>query len=139
MAADRPYRRPLHPLHAVILAGTIPLFLGALLSDLAYASSYEIQWKNFASWLILGGILFAAAALLAALIGLALGRRGWLGIVYLLLLLATVALGFVNLLVHAKDAWATMPDGLVLSAVVAVVAIAATSLGFSAFREQAPR
>jgi hypothetical protein len=43
---DRGRRRALHPLHAVLLASTIPLFLGAVLSDWAYASSYEVQWTN---------------------------------------------------------------------------------------------
>ncbi len=30
------YRHPPGPLHAILLAGTVLLFLGALLSDLAY-------------------------------------------------------------------------------------------------------
>ncbi len=29
------YRRTPSPLHAILLAGTVPLFLGALLSDIA--------------------------------------------------------------------------------------------------------
>lgn len=64
VTAERTYPRALHPLHAVLLAGTIPLFLGALLCDLAYAASYEIQWSNFASWLIVGGLVFGGLALL---------------------------------------------------------------------------
>ena len=42
---DRPYQTyplTLHPIHAVFLAGTIPLFLGALLNDIAYFQSYQI-------------------------------------------------------------------------------------------------
>lgn len=53
---DRTPHRALHPIHVVLLAGIIPLFLGGLLSDIAYASSYEIQWNNFASWLIAGAL-----------------------------------------------------------------------------------
>lgn len=67
---DRTYQRPLHPLHAILLAGTVPLFLGVLLNDIAYALSYEVQWKNFASWLIVGGLVFGGFPLLWALIGL---------------------------------------------------------------------
>jgi len=130
-AADRTYPSPLHPLHAVLLAGTVPLFLGALLSDWAYSASFEIQWKNFASWLIVGGLVFNGFALVAALIGLIRRRRS---IVYLLLLLATFLLGFVNALVHAKDAWASMPEGLILSAIVALLVLAATWIGFSTLR-----
>ncbi len=46
--------KSIHLLHAVLLAATLPLFLGGLLSDIAYALSYEIQWSNFAAWLIAG-------------------------------------------------------------------------------------
>ena len=48
VAVDRPFQRPLHPVHAVLLAGMTVLWLGALLADIAYAASYQIQWKNFA-------------------------------------------------------------------------------------------
>ena len=34
---ERRYSTVIHPLHAVLLAGTVPLFLGAALSDAAYA------------------------------------------------------------------------------------------------------
>ena len=30
----------------MLLAGTVPLFLGAALSDAAYARTYEIQWTS---------------------------------------------------------------------------------------------
>jgi uncharacterized membrane protein len=134
-ALGQTYRKSLHPLHAVLLAGTVPLFLGVLLSDIAYASSYEVQWKNFASWLIVGGLVFGGFALLWALIGLfGAGRRGWRPTVYFVLLLATWILGFINALVHAKDAWASMPEALILSAIVAALAIAATGFGFSTRR-----
>jgi uncharacterized membrane protein len=38
---------------------------------------------------------------------------------------------FVNALMHARDAWASMPIGLVLSVIVAVLACVATWLGFA--------
>jgi uncharacterized membrane protein len=115
-----------------LLAGTVPLFMGVLLSDVAYAFSYEVQWKNFASWLIVGGLVFGGFALLWALIGLfRADQRGWF---YFLVLVATWVVGFVNALVHAMDAWAGMPEGLILSAIVAVLAIVATGFGFSTLR-----
>lgn len=132
VAVDRRHQLPLHPLHAILLAGTVPLFLGALLSDIAYAASYEIQWKNFASWLILGGLVFGGVALLWSLAGLfRADRRGWRSILTFLLLLAAFVLGFIDELFHAKDVWASMPEGLILSAIVAVLAIAAAAVGFS--------
>ena len=135
VAPDRAFQRPLHPLHAVLLAGTVPLFLGVLFSDIAYASSYEVQWKNFASWLIVGGLVFGGFALLWGLIELLRAdRRGRRPFTYVLVLLATWVLGFIDALVHAKDAWASMPAALLLSIIVAILAIAATVLGFSSLR-----
>ncbi len=136
MAATIDYRYPaaISPLHAVILAGTVPLFLGAALSDAAYASTYEIQWSNFASWLIAGGLVFGAVALLFALVGLARpSRRRHGGGAYFLALLVTWVLGFLNALVHARDAWAMMPMGLVLSIIVAVLACASVWLGLRTY------
>ena len=63
---ERTVRSGIHPLHAVLLAGTIPLFLGAALSDYLYSTSYHIQWSTFSSWLIAGGLVFTGFAILAA-------------------------------------------------------------------------
>jgi uncharacterized membrane protein len=133
-------QRPLHSLHAVLLAGTVPLFLGVLLSDLAYDSTYEIQWKNFASWLLVGGLFFGGFALLWAVIDIARAApRATRQIVYVSLLLALWVLGFIDALVHAGDAWASMPAALNLSAIVALLSIVATWLGFTrAFRGVTP-
>ncbi|HRO59868.1 MAG TPA: hypothetical protein PK177_12000 [Burkholderiaceae bacterium] len=129
--AVHPYPKTLHPIHATLLAGTVPLFLGALLSDLAYWSSYQVEWANFASWLIAGGLVFSGLALLCALAGLFRSRGGERRPIYFLLLVAVWILGFINALVHARDAWAAMPTGLVLSIIVTLLAIAATGVGLS--------
>jgi len=118
--------------HAFLLAAALPLFLGALLCDLAYRSSYELQWSNFAAWLMAGGLVFAGIALALALVDLF--RGGGRGIGYFLLLLATFAAGFINSLVHARDAWAVMPTGLWLSVLVVLLAIATTAWVFSSLR-----
>jgi uncharacterized membrane protein len=128
--------RPLHPLHAILLAFPFPLFLGALLSDLAYWASFQVQWANFSSWLVAGGLLVGAFALLWALVnlfrsGTARKRRP---AIYFVVLLAAWVLGFVNALVHAKDAWATMPEGLYLSAIATLLALVAAWIGYSGFR-----
>lgn len=122
------------PLHTIFLAGTVPLFLGALLSDIAYYRTHQNQWSNFASWLIAGAEVFCGLALLAALIHLLRARRnagrtaGRPGMV-LLLLLATWVLGLVNAFQHAKDAWAVMPAGLVLSVIVTLLALVTAWVG----------
>ena len=117
------------PLHPMLIGGMLALFLGALLADLAYSSSYEIQWKNFASWLLVGALVLGGFALLWAVVDIvrARGRNG-LEWVYPLVLAAAWVLGFVNALVHAKDAWASMPAALILSVIVALLATAAAWL-----------
>ena len=124
------------PLHGTLLGGTVPLFLGAMLSDIAYFKTYEIQWSNFSAWLIAGGLVFCGLALLFAVVNLirAQHRKGR-PLVYFALLLATWLLGFNNALEHAKDAWATMPQGLVLSVIVTLLACAATWIGLSNLRD----
>ena len=123
-----------HPVHALLLGGALALFVGALASDIAYARTYEIQWQNFASWLIAGGLVVAGAALVCALIGLAPARRTTHSLLHALLWLATWVVGFFNALMHARDAWASMPGGLVLSVVTVILALAATWFAASAPR-----
>lgn len=127
--------RGIHPLHAALLAGAVPLFLGGLLSDLAYGSTAEIQWSNFAAWLIAGAMVFTGFALLWALIALlrARPRRGW-PLFCSVLLLAAFVLGLVDSFVHARDAWGVMPAAPILSAIVTLVAILATWVGLASLR-----
>lgn len=141
MASMTAPRRVIHPLHAILLASSLPLFLGALFADWAYSSTKEVQWINFAAWLNAGALVFAGVALLWAAIDFLRAdvRRDSRSALYLLVLIATFVVGFVAALVHAKDAWATMPAGLILSLVVALLALAAVWLGFSTLRAGAAR
>ena len=87
---------------------------------MAYTASYQVQWINFASWLIAGALVLLGAALLwtfvQALAAKTPHRRpAW---VLFGLIMATFVAGFINALQHAKDAGATMPTGLILSVVV---------------------
>jgi uncharacterized membrane protein len=126
--------RPLHSLHAILLAGTVPLFLAVLIGDFAYSRSYEIQWKNFASWLLVGGLVFGGLTLLWAVFDvIRTAARTMRQLIYVALLLVLWILGFIDALVHAADAWASMPAALTLSMVVAGLAVAATWLGFAGF------
>jgi len=134
-------RRTIHPVHAVLLASSLPLFLGALLSDWAYSSSFQVQWINFAAWLNAGALVFLGAALLWAVVDFLRAdvARDRPSLFYLLVLLATFILGFIAALVHSKDAWATMPGGLILSLIVLVLAFISVWLGFSTLRTGAAR
>lgn len=128
--------RPLHPLQAIFLAGGLTLALGALLGDITYSRSFEIQWKNFASWLVLAGLMLNAVVAVWAVVDVARLRndRGARRITYLVLVIAASVLGLVNALVHASDGWQSMPAGAYLSGLVGILLIAATWLGFSHYR-----
>ena len=136
IAADRHRAGPIHALHAVLLAGALPLFLGALLSDHAYARTYEIQWSNFASWLLIGAMVLATPVLLWAIADFLRARQRPL---YLLLVLATWVVGFFAELHHARDAWAIMPAAPWLSLAATVLAAIATWLGFATLRTRGVR
>jgi uncharacterized membrane protein len=128
--------QPPHPLQAILLAGALPLFFGVLFSDLAYARSFEVQWKNFASWLLVGALAIGFCALVWALVDLVrlAHDRSARRLVFVAALLALWIVGFVNALVHAGDAWASMPTGLVLAAIGALLSVVAVWLGFPNYR-----
>lgn len=135
VTANPVYRSTSSPLHAILLAGTVPLFLGALLSDIAYFNTFQIQWSNFASWLIAAGLVFCGLALLFALVNLIRAdRKAGRPVVYFLLLLGTWVLGLINAFEHAKDAWAVMPSGLILSVIVTLLSLVAAWIGLTNLR-----
>lgn len=109
--------------------------MGAMFSDIAYFNSFQIQWSNFAAWLIAGGLLFAGLALLFSLVNLVRAQpKSGRPVIYFLLLLCTWVLGLVNAFEHAKDAMATMPYGLLLSVIVTVLACVTTWVGLTGLR-----
>ncbi|WP_182656091.1 DUF2231 domain-containing protein [Stenotrophomonas lacuserhaii] len=132
--ASSPFLHPvraIHPVHAAVLGGVLPLFLGTLLADYAYWSSHEIQWSNFAAWLLIGAMVMTTLALLCGVVGLTRHRHG---LAYVVVLAVTWVLGFFNSLHHARDAWAVMPAGLVMSLVGTLLALVATWIGLSTLR-----
>ena len=134
-ASVYPIRSPINPLHALLLSFVFPLFLGTLISDIAYLRSAEIQWHNFAQWLNAGGLFVGGFALLAALIALIRHRRtgGARLLAYALILLAAWIVGLVNAFIHTRDAWGIIPAALWWSSASALLALIATWLGFSGF------
>lgn len=121
MADSALQARTVHPVLSVLVSSALPLFLGAVLSDWTYSSTYQVQWVNFASWLIAGALVFTGLALVWSLASALRSPGGWLLVG---LLAATFVVGFIDALVHAKDAWGAMPAGLILSVVTLVLAIA---------------
>jgi uncharacterized membrane protein len=128
----------IHPFYAFLVAGAVPLFLGGLLSDLAYGSSAEIQWSNFAAWLIAGAMVFTGFALLWAFIDL-IRNHGWRGrpLLSFVLLLALFAIGLIDSFVHSRDAWGIMPGAPILSAIATLIAALAAVVDLSTLRADA--
>jgi uncharacterized membrane protein len=114
MLAERAGASGIGRFHAFLLAAVVPLFVGALLADYAYWSSYQVEWSNFAAWLLVGGLVVGALALLAGVFALLRGARP------------------LPLLLLQAATWATvMPTGMWLSALAAILAIASAWLAFS--------
>jgi uncharacterized membrane protein len=131
------------PLHSILLAFPLVLFASAVITDIAYLRSAEIQWSNFSAWLIAGGLFTGAFVLLWAVIAFFTNRqqssRGR-PLTYLLLLVAMWVIGFINALLHSRDAgYSVTPTALLLSVVVALLALVAAWIGYSGFiRREAP-
>ena len=124
-----------HPVHGILSAYPLALFSAALVTDIAYARTARMMWADFSIWLITGGLVMGGLALVAGLVD-ALGRRGrarprgsWGHAIGTLVMLA---LALVNAFIHSRDAWTSVvPTGLVLSAIVTVLALATSWQGFS--------
>ena len=118
------------PVHAMLVPFPIAGFTGALLADIAfYNSGGQVQWANFAEWLLAFGKLFGVLAALFGLIDLLRTPRGarptaaWF---HFAGSATTLTLGLFNNLVHARDGWTgIVPAGLTLS-VLTVMALVVT-------------
>ncbi|MFC4296202.1 DUF2231 domain-containing protein [Novosphingobium tardum] len=120
------------PIHAMLVPFPIACFTGALLTDITYAKSADIQWTNFSQWLLAFGLLMAVIAGLFGLVDFLSGPRprpsiGWWHLGGNALLMA-VAL--VNNFVHARDGWTSVvPTGLILSIVTVALMVVTGFLG----------
>jgi uncharacterized membrane protein len=118
-----------NPLHAIFLAFPVALFTTALVTDIAYLRTEELQWTNFSAWLIAGGLIFTGLVLAWAIVSLALSLRGGPSLrdaVYAGLLFALFVLGLVNAFQHSRDGWSSVgTTGFVLSILCALLALAA--------------
>ncbi|WP_277666592.1 DUF2231 domain-containing protein [Novosphingobium lindaniclasticum] len=140
LRATRPPRLSPHPLHAVLLAFPVALFPGALLSDIAYVQTSQIQWTNFSAWLITGALVFGGFTLLWSAIGTIVSRgalRRRKGVSLLLLALAWIA-GLFNAFQHSHDGWSSVGTlGLALSVLSTLFVLAAGLVFFSQSRTAA--
>ena len=103
----------------------IACFVGALLTDIAYAVTAEVMWANFSAWLLTVGVIVGILAAIAGLIDFLSNRlireqtQAW---PHLIGNLAVLIIAFFNMLVHTRDAWTSVvPTGLILSAITVAI------------------
>jgi uncharacterized membrane protein len=117
-----------HPIYSALLPVPIVCFVGALISDIVYVGAPDMLWLDFSSWLLFAGLVvggFAGALLIVELFRAGRGGRGALGIHFVLLVAAWITEIF-NSLIHSRDGWtAVVPTGITLSAIAALLALAA--------------
>jgi len=127
-APRRPVGMGRHPIYSALLPIPILAFIGALITDLAYASAPDMMWLDFSTWLLLAGLIgggLVGVLLVIEMVRTGRGRRGALGVHALLLLAAWVVEVF-NSFVHARDGWtAVVPTGLILSVIAVVLSLLA--------------
>lgn len=137
MATAYPVRAAgrVHPIHGILSAYPLALFTAALVTDIAYAETAQVMWAEFSIWLITGGLITGGLALVAGLVAgwRARGRARPRGAVsHGVATLVMLALALVNALVHSRDGWTSVvPTGLALSAIVTVLALATSWVGFT--------
>ena len=122
-----------HPIHGVLSAFPLAFFVGALVTDVIYANTADMQWANFSVWLITFGLFMGVLAAVAGVVdAIAFSRqRRRRPLWHSLGTGAMMALALVNAFVHSRDAWTSVvPTGLALSAIVAVLAVATSWQGF---------
>jgi uncharacterized membrane protein len=120
--------RPLHPFF-VGLGGT--LLIAALFTDAMYSSNSLMQWANFSTWLIAGGLVLALIAAIVLLIDVALGWAGPIRWLDFALVGVAALLSLVNVFVHTRDGWTSVvPTGITLSVIVAILLVIAGLRGW---------
>jgi uncharacterized membrane protein len=124
-----------HPIHPMLVPIPIVCFIGALLTDIAYAVSADMMWADFSSWLLLVGLIGGALAGIAGLTDLLANRLiraqppAWPHAIGNMVVLV---LSFFNLLIHTRDAWTSVvPAGLILSIIVVLILPFTGWLGWS--------
>ena len=129
------HSRWLRPLHGIVAAYPLAFFSGALVTDIIYVNTAQMQWANFSVWMIAFGLAMGVVAAVVGIVDALLvplrdrPRRSWPHSLTTILMLA---FALVNAFVHSRDGWTSvMPAGLTLSIVTTALALASSWLGFS--------
>ena len=123
-----------HPIHPMLVPFPIACFVGTLVTDIAYAKTFDLLWSTFSIWLLTAGLIMAALAAVAGLIDF-LGSRqirmlkpAW---IHLIGNVTAVVLSLINAFVHSRDGYtAVVPTGLILSAIVVAILLVTGWMGW---------
>ena len=125
--------------HPPLIAAGAALLIGALVTDILYSQTANMQWANFSVWLITAGLILALLAGIALVLDLVLGRAAAISWIHLVALTGAALLSLLNVFVHSRDAWTSVvPQGLMLSVVVAVCLLLIGWRGWSVTAVRAP-
>jgi uncharacterized membrane protein len=137
---DSPHPRSIasiagHPIHPMLVPFPIAFFALALVMDVAYWQSSNLNWKHFAEWLLLAGLVTGALAAVVGAIDFFSRREirarapAWphaIGNVLVMIL------ALINSFVHARDGWTgVVPTGLALSVATVLLLLVTGWLGGS--------
>lgn len=126
--------------HGILLAFPTALFPAALVTDIAYLRTAQIQWSNFSAWLIAGGLVFCGLVLAWGLVALLLDWRGdrrRRRLIYPAALALLFVLGLLNAFKHSQDAWSSVGAfGLFLSVLCTLLALVAAALAYGRFLDR---
>jgi uncharacterized membrane protein len=129
------FRARIEPLRGILMAFPIALFTSAVISDIAYLQSAQMQWSNFSAWLIVGGLVFGGLAGLWALIDLALSWRSparRAALIHVAALALAWIVGLINAFKHSQDAWSSVGAfGLTLSILSMILVLVAGWFAYS--------
>jgi uncharacterized membrane protein len=124
-----------HPIHPMLVPFPITCFIGALITDIAYTQSANVQWANFSIWLITAGLLTGGFAALAGLIDFFGDRRvraARPALPHMLINILVWVIELFNAFVHSRDGWTSIvPTGIILSAVAVLLLAISGWLGGS--------
>lgn len=118
-----------HPIHPMLVQFPIVCFIGALVTDIAYTQTYDMEWATFSVWLITAGVIMAVFAAIAGITDF-LGSKRIRGLtiawVHGIGNAIALVLAIINAFVHSRDgATAVIPTGLTLS-ILTVLILAVT-------------
>lgn len=129
------------PVHAMLVPFPIACFTGAMLTDITYSNTAEVQWANFSQWLLAFGLIMGVLAAIFGLIdflaaGPARPKIGWFHLLGNAVMLVLVLF---NNLVHSRDGWTgVVPTGLTLSVITVLLMVVTGFFGHAmAYRHAA--